>query len=108
HTRSKRDWSSDVCSSDLPFFTNITNTPAIGEKIIPAIKAGISLKSTCKSGGNIGNGKLIKNNINEIAPNNPMTINFIYLEDFACFDIINSPPSLLISISNFDEGLLVS
>src|SRR5699024_11505174 len=24
HTRSKRDWSSDVCSSDLPYFTLAT------------------------------------------------------------------------------------
>src|SRR5699024_5747685 len=24
HTRSKRDWSSDVCSSDLPFFQQVT------------------------------------------------------------------------------------
>src|SRR5699024_6758261 len=59
-------------------------------------------------GGKIGNGKLIKNNINEIAPNNPMTINFINLEDLAWFDIINSPPSLLVSISNFDDGSLVT
>src|SRR5699024_3056902 len=26
HTRSKRDWSSDVCSSDLNSFTNIQNS----------------------------------------------------------------------------------
>src|SRR5699024_11803503 len=30
HTRSKRDWSSDVCSSDLTFYMNPDGTPKGG------------------------------------------------------------------------------
>src|SRR5699024_4769078 len=30
HTRSKRDWSSDVCSSDLDAWSGITANPSIG------------------------------------------------------------------------------
>src|SRR5699024_11892999 len=43
HTRSKRDWSSDVCSSDLDMFTAFTgdNAKAGG---VPILEDGMELK----------------------------------------------------------------
>src|SRR5207249_9110001 len=33
HTRSKRDWSSDVCSSDLPSVSRAAHCPASGHEV---------------------------------------------------------------------------
>src|SRR5699024_11291020 len=55
HTRSKRDWSSDVCSSDL------TSKPALAQEIFQkAAKKGIHALDAPVSGGDVGakNGKL--------------------------------------------------
>src|SRR5690625_3060937 len=60
---------------------NTTNTPASGEKISPANKAGMSLKSTFRNGGNIGNGKLIKNKISDKAANKAKATNLTSFDE---------------------------
>src|SRR5699024_12008382 len=40
HTRSKRDWSSDVCSSDLTRPTLFGAVPRVWEKLKAALQAG--------------------------------------------------------------------
>src|SRR5699024_11364662 len=61
HTRSKRDWSSDVCSSDL--FTGSTET---GRKIVESTAASLA-RVTLELGGNDAGIVLDDVNAKEIA-----------------------------------------
>ncbi len=83
------------------FLIAITITPAIGEKISPAIIAGISPKSTFKYGGINGSGKFKKNSKKEIAPSNDKIINFNKLDD-CCMN--NLSPHLFYRFTTRDEG----
>src|SRR5699024_8287172 len=80
------------------FFTRTTMTPASGEKINPANKAGISPKSISKKGGKAGNGNLIKKSKKEMVPNKAI---MIHCNNLACS--ICSLPSAPIDL-NADEG----
>src|SRR5207249_6451768 len=43
HTRSKRDWSSDVCSSDLPELVMVSDPQVDEQAVIEATNAGIAV-----------------------------------------------------------------
>src|SRR5699024_10212611 len=49
HTRSKRDWSSDVCSSDLLVCEGNKNSPVVG--VVP-VTEHLSMKKLAKASGN--------------------------------------------------------
>src|SRR5699024_11558695 len=50
HTRSKRDWSSDVCSSDLKVRTILTYPPSAGRSIDEIFRVLDSLQQIDKQG----------------------------------------------------------
>src|SRR5699024_11913650 len=65
HTRSKRDWSSDVCSSDLR--NNTSQLPQvsiqwlcikISDTIIPSLRAMVSLQAKNKLPTSVSSGKV--------------------------------------------------
>src|SRR5699024_3574465 len=59
------------------FLMKIMRIPIADEKTSAANKAGTSLKSTFKYGGNNGKGKLIKNKTTDTADNNATTTIFV-------------------------------
>src|SRR5207249_6920051 len=63
HTRSKRDWSSDVCSSDLPSFINVHD--------IRDFLKGIKRNSRRKNDTNERQGNVVKTKVVQHADKGP-------------------------------------
>src|SRR5699024_11263212 len=61
HTRSKRDWSSDVCSSDLIIFAIISITPPVDSFSVSRANQITLLKNTLIENDMLEDGEIVPN-----------------------------------------------